>query len=134
MKQSSRTKVNFTSFLPAISRKSKNYIHETIRGWSLKNRNKLKELSKQMDASSRGWINYYGKYYPYNMKIVLQALNHAIVRWAVRRYKRFKGSIKRVWQWLIRCYQAKPGMFYHWRRGITPQYFKLKTVKIRRAE
>jgi RNA-directed DNA polymerase len=50
-----------------------------------------------MGASSRGWINYYGKFYQSNMKTVLQALNHAIARWAVRRHKRFKDSIKRAW-------------------------------------
>jgi hypothetical protein len=87
-----------------------------------------------MEASARGWINYYGKFYPNNVKIALQALNQAIVRRAVRRYKRFKGSIKRAWQWLIKCYGKNPELFYHWYRGITPCYFKLKSVKIRRAE
>jgi RNA-directed DNA polymerase len=124
--QNSKTKEIFTSFLPAISQKSKNHIHETIRGWPLKHKRKLTELATQMDASSRGWINYYGKFYQSNMKTVLQALNHAIARWAVRRYKRFKGSIKRAWLWLIRCYRENPKLFYHWCRGIIPQYFKLK--------
>jgi RNA-directed DNA polymerase len=132
--QNRKTKVIFTGYLPAISQKSKKHIHETIRGWPLKTMKKVTELSIWMEASARGWINYYGKFHPINMKTVLQALNHAIVRWARRRYKRFKGSIKRAWLWLIGCYQEKPELFYHWRRGIIPQYFKLKPVKIRRAE
>jgi RNA-directed DNA polymerase len=132
--KNSKTHQNFTGFLPAISQKSKNHIHETIRSWSLNRKTKLTELSSQMESSSRGWINYYGKFYQSKMKNVLQALNHAIVRWAARRYKRFKGSKKRTWQWLIRCYKGNPQLFYHWSRGIIPQYFKSKTVKIRRAE
>ena len=132
--QNRKTKEIFTSFLPAISQKSKNHIHETIRSWPLKRMKKPTEVSIEMEASSRGWINYYGKFYQSKMKTVLQALNHAIVRWAVRRYKRFKGSTKRAWLWSIRCYKENPGMFYHWRQGIIPQYFRLKTVMIRRAE
>jgi RNA-directed DNA polymerase len=132
--QNRKTKEIFTGFLPAISQKSKNHIQETIRSWPFKNMKKLTELDIQMEASARGWINYYGKFYPTNMKTTLQSLNHAIVRWTVRRYKRLKGSIKRAWLWLIQCYRKNPELFYHWRRGITPQYFKLKPVKIRRAE
>jgi RNA-directed DNA polymerase len=52
--QNSKTKAIFTGFLPAISQKSENHIHETIRGWTLKNRKKLTELSIRMEASSRG--------------------------------------------------------------------------------
>jgi RNA-directed DNA polymerase len=132
--QNSKTKQIFTSFLPAISQKSKNHIHETIRSWQLKKLQKLTELSIEMEASVRGWLNYYGKFYQIKTITVLKALNHAIVRWAVRRYERFKGSMKRAWQWLIRCYEGNPQLFYHWCRGIIPQYFKVKPGKIRRAE
>jgi RNA-directed DNA polymerase len=132
--QNRKTKAIFTSFQLAISQKSKNHIHETIRCWPLKSMKKLTELDIRMEASTRSWINYYGKFHQTNMKITIQALNHVIVRLAKRRHKRFKGSIKRAWLWLIRCYKENLELFYHWRRGITPHYFKLKQVKIRRAE
>jgi RNA-directed DNA polymerase len=127
--RNSKTKQVFTSFLPAISQKSKNHIHETIRGWPLKSMQKLTELDIRMEAPARGWINCYGKFYSTSMKSTLQALNCAIVRWARRRYERFKGSIKRVWLWVIECYREKPEQFYHWRRGIIPCYYKLKPVR-----
>jgi RNA-directed DNA polymerase len=123
----------FTGFLPGISQKSKNHIHETIRSWQLKRKKDLLELDTQMEACVRGWINYYGKFSQSIVKSTLQALNHAIVRWAIRKFKRLKGSFKRAWQWLIRRYKANPKLFYHWCRGIIPCYFKLKPVTIRRA-
>jgi RNA-directed DNA polymerase len=132
--QNGKTKKVFTSFSPSVSRKSKKHIAETIRGWRLKTMNTLAEINAQMEASARGWINYYGKFHKTNMKAALQALNHAIARWARRKYARFKGSIKRAWLWLIGRYRENPNLFYHWSRGITPQYFKLKPVTIRRAE
>jgi len=123
----------FTGFLPAVSQKSKNHIHETIGSWQLHLRHRLIDLDTPMEAPVRGWLNYYGKFSRSILKSTLQALNHAIVRWAVRRFKRFKGSFKRAWLWLIRCYRSKPGLFYHWRCGIIPCYHKLKPAKIRRA-
>ena len=131
--RNSKTGKLFTNFLPGISQKSKNHIHETIRSWKLPYKKKLVELDTEMAALVRGWINYYGKFYESSLKTTLQALNEAIVRWALRKYKRFKGSFKRAWQWLIRCYQNNPTLFYHWSRGIIPCYYKLKPVKIRRA-
>ena len=123
----------FTSFLPAVSQKSKKHIRETIHSWKLSRKKDLIAVEVQMEASARGWINYYGKFYPSHLTCYLQTLNHAIVRWAVRRYKRLKGSLKRGWLWLMRLYQKSPKFFYHWCRGIAPRYFKLKPVKIRRA-
>jgi len=125
----------FTSFLPGISQKSKNRIHETIRSWKLNcdPSMDLIKLSSITEAPARGWINYYGKFYPSRLKSTLQMLNYAIVRWARRKFKRLRGSYKRTWFWLIRIYHENPKMFYHWCHGVIPCYFKLKPVKIRRA-
>ena len=120
----------FTSYLPAISQKSKNHIHETIRSWRLTRRtgSKLEELDVEMQAAIRGWINYYGKFYPSNLKSTLQAVNHAIVRWAMRKYKRFNGKFERAYQWLMKQHEKNPKLFYHWNYGIKPCYYKLKMV------
>ena len=123
----------FSSYSPGISQKSKNHIHDTLRSWQLKHRKDLKEIDAQMTASVRGWINYYGKFNRSCLIHTLQALNHAIVRWAIRKYKRLKSSLKRGWLWLIGIYQQNPKEFFHWCCGVTPCYFKLKPVKIRRA-
>jgi RNA-directed DNA polymerase len=132
--KSNKTGKIFTSFLPAISQKSKSHIQDTIRSWQLYRKKDLIEVEVQMEASVRGWISYYGKFYPSSVKSHLQTLNHAIVRWAAGKYRRFKGSFKQAWQWLITVYQKTPNLFYHWCRGIIPCYYRLKPVKIRRAE
>ena len=125
----------FTAFIPAISRKSKNHIHETIRSWQLNRRmgEKLADLNKVIESSVRGWINYYGKFYISILKMTLQTLNHAIVQWAKRKYKRFHGSFKRAYLWLIKVFNSNSSLFFHWRSGVNPCYFGLNSVKIRRA-
>ena len=130
-----KTGKKFTSFLPSLSQKSRNHIHETIRSWQLnrKTRFNLVEISTEIESCARGWINYYGKFYPSSLITTLQALNYAIAHWAKRKYKRMKRSFKRASQWLRRLYEKNPNMFYHWRFGVIPSYYKLKPVKIRRA-
>jgi RNA-directed DNA polymerase len=132
--KNSKTGNVFTGFLPGISRKSKKHINDVIRSWKLNQDPKMDliKMSCQMEAATRGWVNYYGKFYSSSMKSALQSLNHAIVQWAIRKFKRFKGSLKKTKSWLIKLYNKEPKMFYHWCRGIIP-YFKLKPVKIRRA-
>jgi RNA-directed DNA polymerase len=130
-----KTGVIFTNFLPAISRKSKNHIHDTIRSWRLNRRTgiRLIEIDTMITPYVRGWLNYYGKFYGSLLKSMLQNVNHAIVRWAMHKYKRFNGNFKGAYMWLIRIYSKNPKLFYHWCIGIIPCYFKLKTVKVRRA-
>jgi RNA-directed DNA polymerase len=130
-----RTGRIFTGFLPAISQKSKKHIHESIRSWQLTRKTYLKvsELDAEMQASARGWINYYGKFYQSNLKSILQALNRAIIRWAIRKYKHLKGSFKRACQWLKRLHDKTPKLFYHWCCGIIPYSSKVKLVQVRRA-
>jgi len=65
----------FTGFLPGISQKSKNHIHDTIRSWQLHRKRDFIELDIQMEASVRGWMSYYGKFNPSILKRTLQALN-----------------------------------------------------------
>jgi RNA-directed DNA polymerase len=126
----------FTSFLPAISRKSKNHIHSTIRSWQLNRKMgyKLNDIAMLMAPVVRGWINYYGKFYPREMKSTLQALNYAIVRWALRKYARLKRSFKCAFHWLIRVFGRNPNLFYHWQAGVIPCYFKIESGQVRRAE
>ena len=124
----------FTGFTPAISQKSKNHIHETIRSWQLNSKMSIKLLDIEtiIEPCVRGWINY-GKFGINNLKLTLQSVNHAIVRWAMRKYKRFNRSFKRAYLWLIGVYTRKPKFLYLWKHGIIPCYFKLKPVKVRRA-
>ena len=62
----------------------------------------------------RGWINYYGKYRVSTLHKVFRLLNKRLVRWARKRYKRYKTSLKRGFQWLKTVQVQYPTLFYHW--------------------
>jgi group II intron reverse transcriptase/maturase len=56
----------FTSYLPAISSKATQAMAAEIRGWNVQRRSEqeLLQLSRKFNPSIRGWVNYYGRYYP----------------------------------------------------------------------
>ena len=56
-----RNNVLFTSYLPAISKKSVSSIHETIKSWNLKrlHNRSLRFVASYINDVVRGWINYY---------------------------------------------------------------------------
>ena len=65
----------------------------------------------------RGWINYYGKFRRSLLHKVFKLLNNRLVRWARKRYKRYKTSINRAYKWFERVKEQYPSLFYHWQMG-----------------
>ena len=113
----------FVSFLPAISAKSAKAIRAKMRSWQLAGRGTLlclEDLARIVDASVRGWINYYGRFYRSACVQVLGHLNTVLVRWACRKYKRLRGRVGRALQWLERIATQDPNVLVLWKLGIKP--------------
>ena len=68
----------------------------------------------------RGWINYYGRYYPSALYPTLQQVNRTLSRWACRKYKKLRGHKRRAEHWLGRIARREPQMFAHWALGVRP--------------
>ena len=53
------------SFSPAVSGKALKAIRQAVRHWHLHERSdkSLDDLARMFNATIRGWINYYGRYY-----------------------------------------------------------------------
>lgn len=71
-------------------------------------------IAQYLNPMIRGWINYYGKFRISTLHKVFRLLNKRLVRWARKRYKRYKTSLKRGFQWLKRVQEQYPTLFYHW--------------------
>ncbi len=93
-----------------------------VRGWGLQRSNvlELEELSRTFNSKIRGWVTYYGRYYPTALRRVFRHLNRRLVRWAQRKYKRFRTHERRAWHYLRHLAQGQPDLFAHWAIGITP--------------
>jgi len=71
-------------------------------------------VAQFLNPKIRGWINYYGKFRISMLHKVFRLLNKRLVRWARKRYKRYKTSLKRGFQWLKKVQVQYPTLFYHW--------------------
>lgn len=74
-------------------------------------------IAQFLNPMIRGWVNYYGKYRGYELSKVFRLLRIRIVRWARKRYKRYRTSLNRACNWLDRVRIQYPYLFYHWQVG-----------------
>jgi len=74
-------------------------------------------VAQYLDPYIRGWIRYYGKFRISMLNPIFQLLRRHLVQWARKRYKRYKTSINRAYDWLKRIREQFPYLFYQWRLG-----------------
>jgi RNA-directed DNA polymerase len=106
----------FTSFLPAVSDGAAKEIRRTIRKWKIHlwSGKPLTDIARECNTTVRGWINYYGRFYPSELAKALTHIDRYLVRWAMRKYKRLKGRHLRSWEFLAGVFAREPGLFVHW--------------------
>jgi len=112
----------YVNFSPAVSRDAMKTMRQEIRSWhlQLKSEKGLEDLSRMFDPVLRGWSSYYGKFYKSAMVPVWRHMNEYLVRWVMRKYKRYAKRRTRAAEYLDRLARAKPQLFAHWRMGIFP--------------
>lgn len=110
----------FPSFLPAMSKASAQRIKDKIRALEIPTKRSLyslAELAKLINPYVQGWINYFGKFYPSEMRKVLSYVEATLVRWAMGKYKKLRGRKKRAARCLGLIAQKAPWLMAHWRAG-----------------
>ncbi|MFE6904480.1 group II intron reverse transcriptase/maturase [Streptomyces sp. NPDC057717] len=107
----------FFGFNPAVSDEAAKQIRMQIRHWRLHLRSDttLEELAREINPVVRGWINYFGRFHPSALLSTLNRINDYLVRWLVRKYKRFKRKRARAREALSRHARRFPGLFAHWK-------------------
>lgn len=106
----------FSGFHPAVSRNSLKRMGDVIRAWRFPRLSALSldELARWLNPTIRGWIDYFGEFYPGVLKRFLWRLDHRIVKWARKKYRRIRGSKKRSEAWFLRVRRNHPRLFAHW--------------------
>jgi RNA-directed DNA polymerase len=107
----------FVSFLPAVSDEAAKRMRRTIRGWRIHRMTEksIEDLACMFNPVIRGWINYYSQFYKSALYPILKQLNHALQRWAYRKYKKLHGRKRKALDLLQRIAKQMPRMFVHWR-------------------
>ncbi len=118
----SRSNRYFVGFTPAVSNKAAKSIRKVIRSWKihLMSDKSIIDLSRIYNPVIRGWINYYGKYHKSALYSIFNQLNRALIKWAMRKYKRLRNRQRKAYYWLGRIARKIPNIFAHWRLGAQP--------------
>ena len=112
----SRSGKMFVSFIPAVSAKATKTMNTVLRQWKFSHRGDLalEELVRWLQPIVRGWVNYYGRFNPSALYRALRMVDELLVRWARRKYKKFKKRSMGAWDWLKRLKSKKPTLLPHW--------------------
>jgi len=106
----------FVSFAPAVSDQAAKSMRQTMRRWKLHHRCDLalEDIAQWTRPILLGWVRYYGRFQRSALRGALRTLDHFIVRWAQRKYKRLRDHALRAWDWLRRLRARQPTLFAHW--------------------
>jgi RNA-directed DNA polymerase len=107
----------FNCFSPAMSAKARKAVGQKIRAWHLNRRSDvdLPGLAEAINPHVRGWVNYYGAFYRSELRFLAWRINEHLARWAMRKFKRFRGKYLRAVEWLQRVFRHQPDLFAHWK-------------------
>jgi len=113
-----RTGEIFTGFLPAVSIAATIRLTDKVRALRLNSlvHCPIETIAKILNPIIRGWMNYFGSFYPSEMRKALSIINGMLKRWVKRKYKGIK-SLRQADTWLKGVMQRHQYLFYHWAQG-----------------
>jgi RNA-directed DNA polymerase len=112
-----------TGFLPAVSKQAKKSMARTIRSWQLGRWTawSLKQIATRINPIVAGWISYYGRFYKSDViRFLEHQINPFLVKWAMRKYKRYRRAKRRTRRKMAEFASVYPGTSAHWKHGALP--------------
>ena len=119
--KSKRTGKLFLGYDCAISISSRKRIADKLEELDIINMSfkSVVGIAQKLNPYIRGWVNYYGKFREYELSRIFYLLRCRLVRWARKRYKRYRTSLNKACRWLDRVRKQYPHLFYHWKLGFS---------------
>jgi len=111
--------VVFLSYSCAISRKSEVKIGDVLRksNFHCWTGSDITRIAQEFNPRLRGWLNYYGEFRKRDLNRIFGIFNWRLIKWAVKKYKRFKGSMRKAGRWIRQLATDYPYIFIHWQHG-----------------
>lgn len=104
----------FRRVAPGASKAAMKGMTRTIKGWRIHRSSAASatELAQRYNATLRGWINYYGRFWYRNFSYRLWCVFQSrLVKWMRRKYRLSQRAAERR---LARMRQENPALFAHW--------------------
>lgn len=105
----------FTGFGPAISDAAMAKLNAEVRSWRLHRHVNASpaELARWINPIVRGWMTYYGRFYRSALYPLLARINHYMMRWLRKKYRRLRSlkAARAAWE---RAASQNPRAYAHW--------------------
>lgn len=90
------------NFFPLVSKKSTKSFRDHIKAMRIHKFTgcKIEIIAEIINPTVRGWLNYFMKYNPSAVRYSIDCVNRRLVKWAMCKFKRFRGHYKRAKDWL----------------------------------
>ena len=107
--------VQFTSFLPAISKEALKKISAEVRSWRLHRCTGMTsaDIARWINPKVRGWMTYYGAFYHTALYPVLHRINTYLMGWIMNKYKKLR-TWKKATRSMAEAAATRPRYFAHW--------------------
>ena len=111
----------FLSFIPAVSNAAKKLMRAKTKQIikNIDTYKSLNDVANKFNPILQGWINYYGRYNKTALYPIYRHFNLSVIRWLMRKFKRFKGHKIRTAIFLEGLVEKQPKLFAHWKSGFT---------------
>jgi RNA-directed DNA polymerase len=111
-----KDKVFFTSCDCAISQSSQKRIQDNWRSQQFHRNSRLtiQTIANRINPQMRGILRYYGKFGLWHVKLLVIRFHNLLAKWVLKKYKRFKGSFHKAYNWIKTVKRSYPTLFYHW--------------------
>jgi group II intron reverse transcriptase/maturase len=112
----SRTGKVGTNFIASASKKANKIFRAKIKALKIHKKTgcKIDMIAELLNPIVRGWVNYFGKYNQSAIKYSIECVERRIVKWAMCKFKRFRGHRQRAETWLKEVRKREPKLFVHW--------------------
>ncbi len=106
----------FTCFLPAVSPEALKRMRVRIRSWRLPRHAPLalEDIARSLNPILRGWWQYYGRFYPTEMRKLFEYFDDRLGKYLRCKYKRLAGHRGRSLRRLDQIARRHPDWFVHW--------------------
>jgi len=118
--KSGKTGHLFAGFTAAVSPAALTAMRQKARRLNYRNRTdlSLQDIASKLNPLLRGWIAYYGRFQPSALHPLFGHLDKSLVAWAMRKYKRLRGSKTRAELFMKEITWKCPQLFVHWKPGM----------------
>lgn len=109
----------YLEYVSSMSNKAKQKIQNILRKMEIHrwSRYKIEEIAEKLNPKLRGWINYYGKHGGHDIRSLFRGLDHRLMKWLLKRYKKLKGRKKVGYKVLKRIRREYPNILEHWKKN-----------------